>query len=501
MQTIKTGIVVALLLAVCYGAFVALNAPEAELPDDIEQWAMGQDQLDQLGADMESNMFSLDSAVPMSPDEMMNDFGGTSAPPARNSSGTMSLASNTGAASGTPASVQQMTVPGLPFPNLPGASSGTNPSIGDAASAPRSDLTGSLADLPPGTFPDLSFDDEAAAFEATKRKSEVLVSQGVSAAKDAAQNALGTAPGPGQPASTGFPSLSEMDMFAGGNGGLGASPLLDFPDNEMTNATSGTGLQPTELTPPAATGASTGGPGNQASLPTADFATARQQALDLAAASKLKEALAMLTPYFSSPELGYEEHSDLVDIMDALSREVIYSQRHLLEPAYRVTERDRLETVAAQFGISPEFLAAINRMGGTTALVPGSELKVVRGPFRATVNLAREELTLFLGEYYAGRFPISVGKDPGLREGNFTVGDRQLDRTYYGGGGVILTAKDPRNPYGGYWLNLGQDICIHGTAEMTSDDLKDAGCISLAPLDAKDVYNILVVDSQVRIVK
>lgn len=35
MQTIKTGVVVALLLAVCYGAFVALNAPEPNLPDEL----------------------------------------------------------------------------------------------------------------------------------------------------------------------------------------------------------------------------------------------------------------------------------------------------------------------------------------------------------------------------------------------------------------------------------------------------------------------------------
>ena len=35
MQTIKTGVVVALLLAVCYGAFVALNAPEPALPDEL----------------------------------------------------------------------------------------------------------------------------------------------------------------------------------------------------------------------------------------------------------------------------------------------------------------------------------------------------------------------------------------------------------------------------------------------------------------------------------
>ena len=39
MQTIKTFVVVGLLLAVCYGAFVALNAPEVNIPEELEQWA------------------------------------------------------------------------------------------------------------------------------------------------------------------------------------------------------------------------------------------------------------------------------------------------------------------------------------------------------------------------------------------------------------------------------------------------------------------------------
>ena len=39
MQTIKTLVVVVLLLAVCYGAFVALTTPEVGIPEELRAWA------------------------------------------------------------------------------------------------------------------------------------------------------------------------------------------------------------------------------------------------------------------------------------------------------------------------------------------------------------------------------------------------------------------------------------------------------------------------------
>lgn len=72
------------------------------------------------------------------------------------------------------------------------------------------------------------------------------------------------------------------------------------------------------------------------------------------------------------------------------------------------------------------------------------------------MSIGRQELTVFLGELYAGRFPVSFGKDPSPVEGTFEIVDRRRDRTYYGTGGKVIPAGDPRNPYGGYWLNLGQ---------------------------------------------
>ena len=60
-------------------------------------------------------------------------------------------------------------------------------------------------------------------------------------------------------------------------------------------------------------------------------------------------------------------------------------------------------------------------------LSPGTQLKVVRGPFDAVVRLDRQELTLMVHNRYAARFPVRVGGDEPKLEGNYLVGDKTPD--------------------------------------------------------------------------
>lgn len=456
MQTIKTGVVIALLLAVCYGAFVALNAPEPELPASIEEWASGDDDFEQL-VGFEADMLSLESAVPISGDQLLSQAGNASVLPGSGTdSSTPSLPDVTmGAPSVETPPAGGTQLPQFPLPNMPTSSaSETTPPSGGLSNVQQP--SGSLASATVGadipSFPAL--DSELA----TAQPSTTLPS-----------NTLGVQP------------VGNRTAIDNGLPGTGES-LANDP-----------------LIPPLLNGNSPSNSDTRNQLPAADFPTARTEALAKAQSGELREALAMLSPYFGSPEISYEQNSDLVDILDALTREVIYSDRHLVEPAYTVSAGDSVASVAAKYSITPEFLNAINGLGNSKALVAGTKIKVLQGPFRARVSISQEELTLFLGDLYAGRFPISVGQDPTPRPGAFEVVDRQKERTYYGAGAVVLPASDPRNPYGGYWINLGDDLCIHGTAEMPSTQLSQAGCISLAPLDAKDVFNILVKDSRVEI--
>ena len=213
----------------------------------------------------------------------------------------------------------------------------------------------------------------------------------------------------------------------------------------------------------------------------------------------LKDALATLSVFYNAPELTTDQRQDLLDLLDALSREVVFSRNHILDMAYVVAPGETLEQVSKRYDLPTEILARINAIDTTSPLPSGAKLKVIPGPFRAEVDLAKNELTLFLGDLYAGRYPVSFGAEPIPKPGVFQVVDKQKNRNYYGSGFQIL-ATDPRNPFGGYWIDLGQELCIHGSTSSGPIDGK-LGCISLSPMDANDVFGMLSRGSQVTIRK
>jgi hypothetical protein len=229
------------------------------------------------------------------------------------------------------------------------------------------------------------------------------------------------------------------------------------------------------------------------------FENAKSLAMDQVNKGNLKEALATMSVFYNAPELTSEQRHDLLDLLDALAREVVYSRRHFLDSVYVVAPGETLSEVSRRFNVPPEIIARINAIDSSMQLPSGAKLKVIPGPFRAEVDLTRGELTLFLGDLYAGRYPVTFGNDPAPKPGMFQVIDKQQGRNYYGTG-FQIPKDDARNPYGGWWLDLGQDLCIHGSPENATDANK-LGCISLSPMDAFDIYGMLGRGSPVTIRK
>ena len=212
---------------------------------------------------------------------------------------------------------------------------------------------------------------------------------------------------------------------------------------------------------------------------------------------KRKDALATLSIFYNTPNISGEQRSEMLARLDPLAREVIYSKRHLLEQPHRITRTETLQDVARAYDVPWQLLANINGIQDPLTILPGTELKVVRGPFRAEINLTLKELTLFMGDYYAGRFPIALGNDPVPVEGAYTIQDKQTGKTFYNRSGSPIAPGSPANPYGNYWIDLGNQISIHGSPDLTRPT--ENGCISLAEDIADDLYGILSQGSSVTI--
>jgi lipoprotein-anchoring transpeptidase ErfK/SrfK len=215
-------------------------------------------------------------------------------------------------------------------------------------------------------------------------------------------------------------------------------------------------------------------------------------------ANDLRGALATLTPYHGHPDLPAEHQAQLMTWLDALAAKVIYSREHLLTGAYKVRgTRARMIDVATQYGVSAQLLQNINAevVNNPDVLLPGTELKVVPGPFRAEVSLARHEITVYLNDLYAGRFPFTQGDEP-APAGHYQVQRKQTFATYVTDDGRTIAGNHPANPYGSVCLHLGSEVRIHGSPAIGHSG-KPRGCISLSPTDAEDLCAILVPGSVV----
>jgi LysM repeat protein len=181
---------------------------------------------------------------------------------------------------------------------------------------------------------------------------------------------------------------------------------------------------------------------------------------------------------------------------------VIYSTEHQLEPARAVKPGETLETIAKEYNVPWQLLAKINGIASPEQVRPGQELKVVRGPFSAVVDLHRSELTLEVDGRYAGTFPVTV--PAGVTEGQWLVEQKLVgsaspvtpaayaapvaaDRTI-----VLRNAASLGAPQGGPALTIASNpaAAAPGTAAFR-----------VAPQDAEDLSDILSIGSRVTVRK
>jgi lipoprotein-anchoring transpeptidase ErfK/SrfK len=225
-----------------------------------------------------------------------------------------------------------------------------------------------------------------------------------------------------------------------------------------------------------------------------EFMQAVQRDLD---GGRFREAHRALSRWHADSRLSEEHRRRILGLLDQVAGLVVYSREHHLAEPHVVKPGETPETIAASYDVPWELLAKVNGIPEAASLTPGQVLKVVRGPFRAIIDLDDHELTLMLDDLYAGRFPIRVGQDEPQLEGNFEVRSKMHDPAYQGPAGTFH-ARDPNNPFGDRKLDLDGRIAIHGTnAPQDVGKSGGPGTISLRQEDVAHVYDILSVGSRV----
>ncbi|APZ94807.1 L,D-transpeptidase family protein [Fuerstiella marisgermanici] len=163
---------------------------------------------------------------------------------------------------------------------------------------------------------------------------------------------------------------------------------------------------------------------------------------------------------------------------------------HFAEP-YMVEFGDTLQGIANKYNVPWQYLARLNRTN-EKSLQAGQKLKVLTGPFGAVIDLDKFEMTVHAHGWFVRRYRIGIGADKGTPVGEFTVQDKLENPKWYNPDGGTVSADDPSNPLGEYWLGLGDHIGIHGTIDPDSiGKAASRGCIHLADGDIAEVFQLL----------
>jgi LysM repeat protein len=202
---------------------------------------------------------------------------------------------------------------------------------------------------------------------------------------------------------------------------------------------------------------------------------------------ELTEAHKALSKWYGDPSLTPTDTERVDTLLSQLAGTVVYSTEHRLAPAHVVKQGETLETIAKECNVPWQLLAKINNISAVDQVRPGQELKVVKGPFQAVVDLGRKQLTLLVDDRYAGKFPVIINPEQTISDGEWVVGKKSNEQAP--GRALLLqgNATTPGTP--APTLVIASDTIAVNSADGT--------VIKIAAKDAEELSDILSIGSRV----
>ncbi len=218
---------------------------------------------------------------------------------------------------------------------------------------------------------------------------------------------------------------------------------------------------------------------------------------------ELAQALTMLSEWYGDPSLTPAESKWVNDLLAQLAGSVIYEgpPAHRLLPPHLVKDGETLDLIAKKYDVPAELLAKINGISRGAALPPGKELKVLRGPFSAVIDLSERKMTLKLERRYAGQFALEMDPTSTIEEGEWKVDQKNLTP---GAGGIYAPAGTPTEDRSMLLANIanptGQAAVLRGPGAPGAMASQPASrVLKLKTTDVGDVYDILSIGSRITI--
>jgi LysM repeat protein len=216
----------------------------------------------------------------------------------------------------------------------------------------------------------------------------------------------------------------------------------------------------------------------------------------------LKQAHQLLSKWHGNESLSPTDNEKVETLLSQLAGTVIYSTEHQLEPARVVKPGETLDAISKEYNVPSQLLAKINGIQPTDQLRPGQQLKVVRGPFAAVIDLRRSELTLTVDDRYAGKFHVTVPPGMTLTDGQWLVDQKVAGSTSTANPSAYATTPVPaersivlRNAANGDSPAGSPTLIIASGSGLGLASNPPA--LRVSPQDAEEISDILSVGSRV----
>ncbi|MCK5708846.1 MAG: L,D-transpeptidase family protein [Candidatus Aureabacteria bacterium] len=190
------------------------------------------------------------------------------------------------------------------------------------------------------------------------------------------------------------------------------------------------------------------------------------------------------------------------DKLGELNIKLLFSKKETpISEIYVVKPGDSLAVIAKKFNTTVYLLKGSNQLK-THNIKPFDRLKVIKSKFSLMIDKSQNVLFLKIDGKFFKRYFVGTGKENSTPVGIFKIVEKLVNPTWYHPDGGVVPFGSKDNFLGTRWMSIDSPgYGIHGTWEPDSVGKQSSmGCIRLKNKEVEELYKIVPVGTEVKIV-